>query len=250
MLNNVDTTTKRKYVLLAILLGGVLLVVAASMIVAKVTTPDYKVDIVNQSSVKKENKEGVINQKDFDNVKKTVRTVAKMHYKISDNERIDARVRESTYTEKNAGKITYISFIMDVENMKVSYAVDMWHDSNESYHVDLKCTPTTDAKYPETFCIGTNFYSSIDSNFKDILPYREIEKGVQKFILRKVNNQAKLSLGVDAKCDDQKAIDNALAKVKSKIASYGLDPEQVPIETDVNVCRAFEEEQNRKDGGL
>lgn len=248
-MQNNDVSLKRRYALLALVACGVLLIVVASMILSSILAPDYKVDIMNEGSVKKENKEGVVSKKDFDNVKQVVRRVARDNYKVNDDERLDVRVRESTYAEKKAGKTTTVEFIIDVENIKASYAVSLWHDTSEVYHVDLKCTSAADAKYPETFCIGTNFYSSIDSNFKDKLPYRKVVNGVQKYVLRQINNQAKLSLGVDAKCDDQNAISAARTEVEEMIASYGLDPKQVPIETDINVCRAFEEEMGRSDGG-
>lgn len=245
-----DVSVKRRKALIAILICAVLLIIAVSFVWAKALKPDYRVDIMNEGSVKKENKDSIISDKDYESTKKAIDTIARGHYGVDKNKRLDVRIRESTYKEMKTGNMTEISFIADVEDIKVSYYVSLWHDTDKLFNVGLGCTSTKEAKYPETFCIGSNFTSSIDANFADKLPYREIENGVQKFIVRKVNNQAKLSLGVDARCDDQTAINNALEKVKKKIAAYGLDPEQVPIETDVNVCRAFEEEQNRKDGGL
>ena len=123
----------------------------------------------------------------------------------------------------------------------MTYLASITHGVNNFYGVGLSCTKSDVAKWPETFCVGTNFHSSIDANIANLLPYREIENNELKYTIKHVNNQAKLEVGVEARCNDKKAEDEAIEKAKSLLTKYGISKDQIPVQVDHGVCKAYED---------
>lgn len=83
----------------------------------------------------------------------------------------DIYIRPESYHEENIDGITEISFLVDIDSMKVTYAVDLLSSPNNSEYFDdviVNCPKFNETKYPETVCHGMNG-SSDDINLN--LPY-------------------------------------------------------------------------------
>ena len=164
---------------------------------------------------------------------------------VPDDEEINIAFREGSYKEYKINgtseSSTQIEVLIDVENTKMTYLASITHGVNNFYGVGLSCTKSDVAKWPETFCVGTNFHSSIDANIANLLPYREIENNELKYTIKHVNNQAKLEVGVEARCNDKKAEDEAIEKAKSLLTKYGISKDQIPVQVDHGVCKAYED---------
>ncbi len=241
-----DTTKNRTILLIVGAVAFVLVIIALSMLISRLSTDDSNVTLVNENNVTQA-EESTVKQKDYSLIKKQLRDLLTSQYNVSENEEIRALIRESTYTENGDENEKVISFTLDVENTKTTFYIWMSQTSEDASEVSISCAPVNDSKYPETFCIGTEGYSSIDANLSADLPYRYKENGELKFEITHEVYDPKLVLSVQASCDDEEAVETAKAQAKAWIKSYGLDPEQVPIEEDKTSCKAYEDYLKRKD---
>ena len=218
----------------------VLLIVFISLLVMNLTKDNPNVSIVNESTTKKE---GVIDNKDIDFIKSQVRDLSKFIYNLDDDTEIVASIRESTYVEKSFGENDkYIELVIDVDTTKASYRAEFEHNAANGKRVIFMCLPSSESKYPEAFCMGSEGHSSIDSTLGDILPYRKMVDGSQLYKLdKRIDGNVGLLLEVQATCDDDATREKAVSEVKELIRTYGLDPEQVPLGVDETTCHAYED---------
>lgn len=244
--NRVDVTRQRAIILVLGFICFASIIVALSFIIGFFTSDDPKVDISNEKTVQK-SEDTSINGHDYSMIKHQLRTLLTQSYNLDKNEEINAVIRESTYEEYGQENNKTISFMLDVENVKVTYNVWMVQNASEPSEVSISCTSAKDAKYPETFCIGTEGHSSIDTNLASELPYRKIVGGEEKYNVRHEVYDPKLILSVFAKCDDEAAKEAAKKEVKEWIATFGLDPEQVPMEYKKEACKMYEDDLKQKE---
>ncbi len=236
----VDITRNRTILLIVGAIAFAAIIVAISIVAVTLSGDDSGVEIANEDNVTSA-EESSIESHDYSLIKKQLRTLLTDSYSLPENEEIKALIRESTYTESGEDGKKIISFTLDVENVKTTFYIWMSQTSEDASEVSISCAPTNDSKYPETFCIGTEGYSSIDANLSADLPYRYKENGELKFEITHEVYDPKLVLSVQASCDDEEAVETAKAQAKAWIKSYGLDPEQVPIEEDKTSCKAYED---------
>ena len=244
--NRVDVTRQRAIILVLGFICFTFIIVALSFIIGFFASDDPKVDISNEKTVQK-SEDTSINGHDYSMIKRQLRTLLTQSYNLDKNEEINAVIRESTYEEYGQENNKTISFMLDVENIKVTYNVWMVQNASEPSEVSISCTSAKDAKYPETFCIGTEGHSSIDTNLASELPYRKIVDGEEKYNVRHEVYDPKLILSVFAKCDDEAAKEAAKKEVKEWIATFGLDPEQVPMEYKKEACKMYEDDLKQKE---
>ena len=244
--NRVDVTRQRTIILIVGFICFAFVIVALSFIIGYFTSDDPKVAISNEKTVQK-SEDTSINGHDYSMIKKQLRTLLSQRYNLDENEEINAVIRESTYEEYGEENNKTISFTIDVENVKVTYNVWMVQNAKEPSEVSISCTSAKDAKYPETFCIGTEGHSSIDTNLASELPYRKIVDGEEVYNVRHEVYDPKLILSVFAKCDDDAAKESAKEDVKKWISTFKLDPEQVPIEYKKEACKIYEDSLKEKE---
>ena len=244
--NRVDVTRQRTIILIVGFICFAFVIVALSFIIGYFTSDDPKVAISNEKTVQK-SEDTSINGQDYSMIKKQLRTLLSQRYNLDENEEINAVIRESTYEEYGEENNKTISFTIDVENVKVTYNVWMVQNAKEPSEVSISCTSAKDAKYPETFCIGTEGHSSIDTNLASELPYRKIVDGEEVYNVRHEVYDPKLILSVFAKCDDDAAKESAKEDVKKWISTFKLDPEQVPIEYKKEACKIYEDSLKEKE---
>lgn len=121
----------------------------------------------------------------------------------------------------------------------------MDHDSGDDGYIALNCTDSTHAKYPEIFCVGSDNYSSIDANMTRLLPYYYTARDDLDFSITHKAYSTNLDLFVESDCDMiDEAKSFAIEKTKDRVSSTGLDPEQVPINTEVGECSVFESQKS------
>lgn len=233
----------RRRKILAILLATsfILIVIVAGVVISLLSNDDFGVNIKNEDSLKSENKDITLDSNDMKALREHIRSISE----VPDDEEINVAFREGSYKEYKINgtseSSTQIEVLIDVENTKMTYLASITHGVNNFYGVGLSCTKSDVAKWPETFCVGTNFHSSIDANIANLLPYREIENNELKYTIKHVNNQAKLEVGVEARCNDKKAEDEAIEKAKSLLTKYGISKDQIPVQVDHGVCKAYED---------
>ena len=83
--------------------------------------------------------------------------------------------------------------------------------------------------------------SSTGDSYLLTLNASNIENNELKYTIKHVNNQAKLEVGVEARCNDKKAEDEAIEKAKSLLTKYGISKDQIPVQVDHGVCKAYED---------
>lgn len=236
-----DVTRNRAILLAVGAVAFVILIIAISVVVSVLSDDDSGVTFANESNVTK-SEDTSIEKHDYKLIKKQLRAVLTNRYNLPENEEINALIRESTYQESGDDGEKTITFTLDVENVKVTYYVWMIQTSEEASEVSLSCAPAKDSKYPETFCIGTEGHSSIDANMSSQLPYRYIVNGEEKYKISHEPYEPYLILSIRAKCDDNEAVNVAKNNVREWISSFGLNPDQVPVEIDKTACEAYEDE--------
>ena len=246
-MNDSDITSRRTKLLIFGIVTFVLVVVAGSIAVNFFANMSHaNVDIVNSA-----NPNGVIDTNDYNRVKAEIRDLARAHYGLEDGEKINATIRESTYEEIGDENSKRISFLIDVENTKVTYRVWLDHINKDSYgSIALSCVAPKEAKYPESFCIGTDGHSSIDVTMEGDLPYRKMDDDGE--VLYKVDHPAyepKLILELYTKCDDKTTQEKYTKEIKEWITAYGIDAEQVSFEFDETACLVYEDNMNNAHGG-
>lgn len=246
MNNENDVIKTRKHILIFAALSFVLVIIAFSIVINAIINRDTSnVSIVNQQNVA-----GVVNTKDYNIVKEAVRAVLKSRYNISDDEEINASIRESTYSETGDDDSKRISFLIDIENVKVTYSVWINHSNPNDYlGVSLSCTTAKEAKYPETFCIGTEGHSSIDTMLASDLPHRKIVNDEVLYTVSHVDYEPVLDISLYTKCDDKRTQEQYMSEIKEWIKGYGLDPEQVRTNLDQTACSVYEDNMGDFHGG-
>ncbi len=247
--NRVDITRQRAIVLILGFVCFVFAIIALSLIIGQLTKDDPQVAIANENAIKK-SEISSIDDHDYSMIKNQLRAILTQYYNFDENEEINAIIRESTYEEQGEGNKKTISFTLDVESVKVSYNVWMIQNSKEASEVTISCTSAKDAKYPETFCIGSEGHSSIDTNMASELPYRKIVDGEEIYNVRHEAYDPKLILSVFAKCDDEAAKASAKEDLMEWISTFGLNPEQVPIEYKNEACKMYEDSLKDKEHGI
>lgn len=244
----VDVTRNRTILLIVGAIAFVAVIIAISIVAITLSSDDSGVKIANEDNVT-DAEDSSIESHDYSLIKKQLRTLLTDSYALPENEEIKALIRESTYAESGEDGEKIITFTLDVESVKTTFYVWMSQTSEDASEVSISCAPTNDSKYPETFCIGTEGYSSIDANMSADLPYRYKENGELKFEITHEEYDPRLILSVQASCDDDAAVETAKNKAKEWIKSYGLDPEQVPIEENKSSCKAYEDQLKESQRG-
>lgn len=237
----VNVTRNRAILLIVGALAFIAVVVAISIVVITIMDDDSGVTIANESNVTKSD-DTSIKKHDYELIKRQLRSVLKDRYSIPESEEINAIIRESTYKESGEDDEKTITFTIDVENAKVTYYVWMIQTSEDASEVSLSCAPTNDSKWPETFCIGTEGYSSIDANMASQLPHRYVVDGDEKWKLTHEAYDPKLELHVRARCDDNESVNAAKNAAREWVKGFGLNPDQVPVEENKTACQAYEDE--------
>ena len=237
-----DNGVNRKKIIIFSLAVAVfiLAIVFISLLIMNLTKKDPNVSLLNESTTKEE---GVIDNKDIDFIKAQVRDLSKFLYNLDDKTEIVASIRESTYQEQPYGKDgKYIELVIDVDTTKASYRAAFEHNAANGKRVVFMCLPAKESKYPESFCMGSEGHSSIDSTLGDILPYRKYNgKNLLYKLGKRVDGSVGLNLEVWTTCEDNATREKALAEVKEVIRNTGLDPEQVPLAVDETTCKAYED---------
>lgn len=240
-MNEEDLIHKRKMMLILFSVAFILIIIVAGVVISIINNDDFGVIAKNEDSLKSENKDMTLDSGDMKALREQIRNISG----LPEDEEIVIAFREGSYKEHyvngTSESSTQIEVLIDVENTKRTYLASITHGVNNFYGIGLSCTDAETAKWPETFCVGTNFHSSIDTNIADILPYREIENGELKFSIKHVDNQAKLEVGVEARCDDKDAENKAIKKAKSLLSKYGISEDQIPVQVDTGVCKAYED---------
>jgi|GEM_PF-5725701 len=80
-------------------------------------------------------------------------------------------VREGTFNVETINSVNTAYFIIDLDELKLSYAVHIpWSDTSDVYsdEIYIECPKKSQMKYPETKCIGR--YNE-DTSFSLYLPY-------------------------------------------------------------------------------
>lgn len=239
--NRVDVTKQRMTLAVVGFVCFALVIIALSVVISFLTADNSNVSIANEKELAK-SEDTSISSHDYSLIKKQIRDVVRDNYDLKDSEEVNVIIRESTYEEFGDDKNKTISFIVDIENIKVTYNVWMTQSSSDASEVTLSCASAKDSKYPKSFCIGSEGYSSIDSTLAADLPYRVIINGEEFFSVTHEPYDPKLIIHIYAKCDDTATQNKAINQMKEWINSYGLDAEQVPVEKDSTSCSVYEDD--------
>lgn len=225
-------TEDRKKIIILCCIAFVLVIVALSFLINNLLKGNEGVQISNAQNIS-----GVIDNKDYSLVKKELVTMLKANYKI-DNSDVKTSIRESSYKETDTGNKKTITFLMDVETVKATYNVWLIHDTSNdgAAGVTFTCADLDVTKYPDTFCIGTEFYSTIDVQLGKKLPHSGYIDGKYAYEISHEAYDPHLKVGITTLCGDQTAYDKAYAAAMDWIDQQGIDHSIYPITMVKDAC--------------
>ncbi len=236
-LNDLNNKYGKKQIFAFVIIAYSIISILIVLIVLVFFTYDDQKIIINNELKTIDNNN--ISRDDYTVIRKNLRLLSTNTYKHNPDEEIIASVRESTYSESG----NTISFIMDVESLKSTYAVWLSHGAKNAEEVELSCVSNKVSKYPDEFCIGSDGQSTIDADLEGYLPLKEFySSGRPKYVVTHQAYTTKLEAKVYVKCDDEEGRTNIENEIKAWITQKGVNAEKVPIEYDKNACLDYEDD--------
>lgn len=222
--------TRRNLVVLA-LVAFVLLVVALSLAIKYFVDNSSRVAVKNTRDIN-----GLIDDNDYQKMKTSLHKLLEDKYGISKDTVVDATIRESSYNDRTNGNEGAISFLLDIDSLKLTYNVSIIHSSSSHFDISFGCPKLSASKYPETFCIATDNHSTIDAELDNKLPYRGYIDGISTYVIRHNVNVPKLTIEIYTLCGDTAARERALKDALTWIDGTGISSEFIPYEAPEKFC--------------
>lgn len=226
---------RRKLTILAAI-AFVLVVIAASAAMRFIIDNSSPITISNKNDIK-----GLLDDNDYQKMKTVLHKLLEDKYGIAPDAPVDATIRESSYTDKTNGVEGTISFLLDIDSLKLTYTASVVHSSTNNLDISFGCPKLSASKYPETFCIATDNYSTIDVELDKKLPYSGYIDEVFTFRIRHDVGVPKLTIEIYTLCGDDEAYNHALSEAKKWINSNGISADLIPYEAPKNYCLQFDE---------
>lgn len=229
MYNENQIIKQRKTLLIVSVIVFVIFVVFVGVIWGMATGDKYNTDVVNEEALAEN-----LSNKDLDRVKKELATVVRNYYDIEENVEIVSNVRSSTYKETTIGEGKNVTFTMDVETVKATYNVWLLKNSSSDIDIAFTCASMDETNYPDSFCIGTDYHSTIDVTIDDQLPYTG-RVGNIIYSLSHTPYTADLEVYVNS-CGDEEIIRQTREDVEKWISEQGYDAKMFPINIPADNC--------------
>lgn len=159
---------------------------------------------------------------------------------VDASETANAVVREGSYSESEKNGARTAEFIVDIENLRQSFAVTVvWAASTsadqekiEDPNVTIECPYYLDVIYTDTKCLA----QAPEQQIKRYLPHYDYAGEVKYAVdLKKYADQMYLQVEIPS-CGDSSLRESAVEGTKKWLKSRYLDPNDYKIET-MDVCR-------------
>ena len=229
--------TKKKIILLALAIAAFILVIVAIAAVSFFASSQHPTTITNQEAASANGAD--LGAENYTEVGADLHALAEDEYGLTADAPITASIREASYTEKtNSDGYRQAEFLLDVDTLEVTYAVVVTIEpSGEISYLNFGCTVPSLSKYPNSFCIGSENVTSIDTTIASQLPYLHYTDGRLDYRLDYYGGATYLSLKVYTHCDDQPTHDAAVASAQTWVKAQVPELE-IPIQEEdfENTC--------------
>ncbi len=222
MNNEMQEIKQRKILIIVGAIVFVIFVVFVGVVWGLLTEDKYNTDVANEEALAEN-----LKSDDMDRVKRELASVVRNYYNLDDSVEIVSNVRAASYAETQKGEGTNVNFIMDVETVGASYKVWLLKGTGSDIDISFACATMDETIYPDSFCIGTDYHSTIDVTIEDSLPYTGRVDNII-YSLSHPLYTADLEVYVNS-CGDAEIIEKVRADVKKWISDQGYNAEMFPI---------------------
>lgn len=164
------------------------------------------------------------------------------NYNLSSEEQsnLKAIIRENTikYETDANGKISQISFVIDLNQPKLTYIVDDQIGKEEK--ITISCAPIDLVQDLNTFCIDSNNQTTIDINLSKFLPYQGTTRnGIEYYIREDTNATINSQLTAYANiCNKESNRTEVKSSIDYWLIQLGItNPDLIPIEIKDSGCK-------------
>lgn len=219
-------------------IGAVIALLLVVAIILVITIPMNQADPQSDTLVNVEDFEDTTSVPDgYKNViESSIGDMIRSQSDLSTLEFNDAAIRDGTYHERVNGNDRSASFIVDIDSLHYSFAVNVsWVDKKNSLkdpNVVITCPHYLDVIYTDKKCIA----QSPRTQLERYLPHYGKVRGVKYAVnFQQEVDSSYLRIEVPA-CNDPALIEEAKTDVKKWIKSIYLDPNDYKIGS-INTCR-------------
>lgn len=212
---------------IAILLFFVLVI--AAIVLAIITTMQAKeeqnIDVTNFSEVSNAPEEYQIGTQDI------IWQLIEQREPVPEFSKYQAVIRDGSYQEESNGNLISANFIVDIEELRYSFEVDLsWPKGQSTYsdpHIEIHCPYYTDVIYPDTQCVAELPTAQI----RRYLPHNYyLDNGKRVHIDQSsFGGDIHLLVYIEA-CKNQDLINAAMNYTHEWIKTLYIDPDEFRIE--------------------
>lgn len=212
---------------IAILLFFVLVILA--IVLAVLTTMQAKeeqnIDVTNFGEVSNAPKEYQIGTQDI------IWQLIEQREPVPDFSKYQAVIRDGSYQEETNGNVINANFIVDIEELRYSFEVDLsWPKGQSTYsdpHIEIHCPYYTDVIYPDTQCVAELPTAQI----RRYLPHNYyLDSGNRVHIDQSsFGGYTHLLVYIEA-CKNQELIDAAMNYARNWVESLYINPDNLKME--------------------
>ena len=210
------------------IIDGVVVGLVAILAIMSVIFGQKKLEIVNFDQI-----ENNLSGKEKEKIEESVYLTLINANVVEDNKSgIKAMIRNSSYSEKRDGDMTQYSFLVDMDEPRMTYQLSFaLVDGKGFYEAPIvECPEPTLMKYPEEDCSGGRT-STMSVTLGKYLPYYfHLDSGqfVTVTSVYSVEEPNNLNVRVSS-CGDKSVIDKTRAEIEAWILELGYEPERYKI---------------------
>ena len=216
---------------IAIILFFVLVIVAIVFAILATKKPEEQnIDVTNFSEVSDA-------PKDYQTfTQELIWQLIEKNENIPDPSKYQAVIREGSYSEETDGNVVNANFIIDIEELRYSFEVDLaWPKNDRNKQTDLtvhiRCPYYTDVIYTDTKCVA----ETPETQIQRYLPHNYyLDSGDRVHIKFSNFGEPHLLVYINA-CKNQNLIDAAMNYAHDWIKSLYMDPDDFKMEP-YDVC--------------
>lgn len=239
-----DSQTKNKRIIvILIVLIWILIIIAITFVINALKAQD-PVHLANTNSAEVSSLINGDNKKRLQ--KYLTAAVDAIDPTRSQNDAVEFTIRESSIqTEDIEGDTKKANFIIDIDSLKYTFAVQMVINPIESVQEDIyfTCPSIAQMKYKETFCIGDLETSTISVLFGKNFTYtgKIGDDNYSAYPERDANNKPVIAFY--ARTCEENAEDRILSNFKEHFSSLDYDLSTLPYDTSEIKCYSMEQEK-------